>query len=306
VPAARPTALRLRWIIWHPQEKLWTWTAVRAVHKVVGDGVVAKGVLGAIVTADSFLLVGRVLARRVRFVAAHRMDAGGGASPRPASPRPKVLYLDCGVHKEGLQIRWMHEWFSTRYDLEILGFEAGSEHIADARSELADVEGVQLEHVALVGPDHVGDEVELYLSGGQSRGKGDSLFSTRGQRSETVPARRLSQVLAERGCSCDTMPVILRMNIEGAEQFVIQDLLDTGLTASVDGYYGMWDDVSKIDPKADKRFRRLLRANGITNVTFNDRDLPYRLRRFAIRTDIATSIRRGLVRVRKADRRPIG
>jgi hypothetical protein len=132
----------------------------------------------------------------------------------------------------------MHDWFSTRYDLEILGFEAGSEHIADARAELADVEGVQLDHVALVGPDHVGDEVELYLSGGQSRGKGDSLFSTRGQRSETVPARRLSKVLADRGCSSDTMPVILRMNIEGAEQFVIQDLLDTGLTASIDGYYG--------------------------------------------------------------------
>jgi hypothetical protein len=301
VPADRPTALRLRWLVWHPQEKLWTWTAVRAVHKVFGDTVVASGVLGAIVTADSFLLAGRVLARRVRFAAAHRLDAGGGASPRP-----KVLYLDCGVHKEGLQIRWMDEWFSTRYDLEILGFEAGGEHVADARSALADVAGVELDHVALVGPDHVGDEVELYLSGGQSRGKGDSLFSTRGQRSETVPARRLSKVLADRGCSFDTMPVILRMNIEGAEQFVIQDLLDTGLTASIDGYYGMWDDVSKIDPKADKRFRRLLRANGITNVTFNDRDLPYRLRRFAIRTDIETSIRRGLIRVRKADRRPIG
>ena len=300
MPADRPTALRLRWIIWHPQEKLWTWTAVRAVHKVLGDGVVARGVLGAIVTADSLLLVGRVLVRRVRFGAAHRRDAGG------ASARPKVLYLDCGVHKEGLQIRWMHEWFATRYDLEILGFEAGSEHIADARSELADVEGVQLDHVALVGPDHVGDEVELYLSGGQSRGKGDSLFSSRGQRSETVPARRLSQVLADRGCLSHTMPVILRMNIEGAEQFVIQDLLDAGLTTSVDGYYGMWDDVSKIDPKADKRFRRLLRANGITNVTFNDRDLPYRLRRFAIRTDMETSIRRGLARVRNADRGAIG
>ena len=299
--ADRPTALRLRWLVWHPQEKLWTWTAVRAVHKVLGDGVVARGVLGTIVTADSLLLVGRVFARRARFAASHRMGAGG-----PASPRPRVLYLDCGVHKEGLQIRWMHEWFATRYDLEILGFEAGSEHIADARSELADVEGVQLDHVALVGPDHVGDEVELYLSGGQSRGKGDSLFSSRGQRSETVPARRLSQVLADRGCSPRTMPVILRMNIEGAEQFVIQDLLDAGVTASIDGYYGMWDDVSKIDPKADKRFRRLLRANGITNVTFNDRDLPYRLRRFAIRTDIETSIRRGLARVGNADRRAIG
>ena len=125
MPADRPTALRLRWIIWHPQEKLWTWTAVRAVHKVLGDSVVAKGVLGAIVTADSFLLVGRVLARRARFAAAHRMDTVAGALARP-----KVLYLDCGVHKEGLQIRWMHEWFSTRYDLEILGFEAGSGHIA--------------------------------------------------------------------------------------------------------------------------------------------------------------------------------
>ncbi|MGB7053206.1 MAG: hypothetical protein WBG41_16695 [Acidimicrobiales bacterium] len=201
----------------------------------------------------------------------------------------------------------MHQWFGKRYDLQILGFEAGSEHIADARSELADLDEVRLDHVALVGPDDDSNEVRLYIhevafrGQKENKGKGDSLFSTRSDKYEVVPACRLSQVLKDGGYSLDEMPVILRMNIEGAEQYVIEDLVRAGLHTSIDGYYGMWDDVGKIDPKADEHFRELLRASGITNITFNDRDLPYKLRRLAIRSDIETSIRRGLLRVRGRD-----
>jgi hypothetical protein len=90
------------------------------------------------------------------------------------------------------------------------------------------------------------------------------------------------------------------MNIEGAEHFVIDDLLDARLHTSIDGYYGMWDDLSKIDPNDDSRFRQLLRDYRISKLTFNDRDLPFWLRRYAIRTDIETSIRAGLGRVKNA------
>jgi len=114
------------------------------------------------------------------------------------------------------------------------------------------------------------------------------------------------------------MPVILRMNIEGAEQFVIQDLIDAGLHRSIDGYYGMWDDLSKVDPSAAKTFRRLLRDNGISTITFNDRDLEtsarrglslsprqlaarfrqlsFTLRQHAIRSDLDAALRAGLDR----------
>lgn len=129
------------------------------MHRVFEqEGLIARAILWPLITLDSCLLLGRVLIRRMRFSL-----AGGRRRGHPTSVPSPVLYIDCGVHKEGKQIRWMHRWFSKRYDLHILGFEAGSEHIADARSELADLEGVRLEHVALVGPEHTGNEVRLYI-----------------------------------------------------------------------------------------------------------------------------------------------
>ncbi len=256
---------------------------------------VGRRAVSALVFTDSVLLLCRVVMRRTR-----RTIISGRVRSSPVSARPPVLYLDCGVHKKGEQIRWMRQWFGDRYELEVLAFEAGSEHVSDASAALADL-GVKVHHVALVGPDHVGDEVRLHKGGGG--GKGDSLFAARGDDFEVVPARRLSQLLADGGYDLDKIPVILRMNIEGAEQFVIDDLLDAGLEQSIDGYYGMWDDLSKIDPAADARFRTLLTSHGISPVTFNDRDLHFTLRRYAIRYDIETSIRTGLARV---GRRGIG
>ena len=200
------------------------------------------------------------------------------------------------MHERGEQIRWMYKWFADRYELHVLGFEASAEHFRKVSVVLGDLDHGRLHQVALVGPDHVGDEVRLYKAGGE--GEGDSLFATRGEEYESVPAQRLSQVLADEGYVLSKTPVILRMNIEGAEHFVIEDLIDAGLNIFIDGYYGMWDDLSKIDPNADGRFRQLLRDHQISNITFNDRDLPVWLRRYAIRADIETSVRAGLARIK--------
>jgi FkbM family methyltransferase len=281
---------RPHWLLWHPHQKLWNWSLVGVLRRLLGETPVRPVVIRALVTIDSLLLVGRVGIRLLRATV-----GSPGKHPTP-SVRPRVLYIDCGVHKRGEQIRCMHRWFADRYELQTLAFEASSEHFRDASTALADVDGVRLHHLALVGPDHVGEEVRLYKTGGG--GHGDSLFAARGESYDLVPARRLSQVLADEGYVLGELPVILRMNIEGAEQFVIADLIDAGLHASIDGYYGMWDDLSKIDPATDRRFRRLLRDHSISTVTFNDRDLNFRMRRYAIRKDIATSLRAGLARVK--------
>ena len=89
-------------------------------------------------------------------------------------------------------------------------------------------------------------------------------------------------------------PVLLRMNIEGSEYDVVRDLIQRGLDQSIDGYFGMWDDVSKRDTATDRRFRELLAAAGISKVTFNDRDLTYSVRRLAIRLALDVAIRRGM------------
>jgi hypothetical protein len=67
----------------------------------------------------------------------------------------------------------------------------------------------------------------------------------------------------------------------------------------VDGYYGLWDDVARVDARLDDRFRLLLAERDISPLTFNGRDVGYALRRLAIRIDLATSIRHGELRGRR-------
>ena len=83
------------------------------------------------------------------------------------------------------------------------------------------------------------------------------------------------------------------MNIEGSEVDVIQDLVESGLAKHIDGYFGMWDDMSKINQKKDDEFRLFLRNHHIHPFTFNERDFMAPLRVKAIRYDIATAIRAG-------------
>jgi hypothetical protein len=300
----RPSKLR---IPWHPHQKLWNWELIALIRARFGTGLLGQTIEAVVIGAELVLLA--VCSR------ARRGARATGAGTRQGD-RSQVLYIDCGLHKQAEQVQWMQRWFGERYELHVLAFEAGVEHARDAAVELAGLERLRLHHLALVGPDYVGDEVRLYKSPG--KGKADSLFSERGEHFEVVPASRLSTVLAEDGWDITRTPTILRMNIEGAEQFVVADLLASGLTTAIDGYYGLWDDLSKIDPAADERFQNLLAEHGISTLTFNDRDLEtaanrpsrlslhmlpatlrelaFRLRRRVIRRDIEAAFEAGVAR----------
>jgi hypothetical protein len=89
------------------------------------------------------------------------------------------------------------------------------------------------------------------------------------------------------------------MNIEGAELDVIRDLVESGEAGVVDGWFGMWDYVAKIDPERDRVFRALLADAGISPFTFNGRDFLFRPRLACIEYDIHTSIL-GAMRRRRA------
>jgi FkbM family methyltransferase len=236
-----------------------------------------------IVLTDSLVLLTRVALRRL---------ALGARGFRRFPSDTTVLYIDCGVHVDGRELVWLQEWLSGRSALRILAFEAGRQQFVRAAKKLDGTPGLDLRHGALVGPLHRGPTAELHV--GNDGGLGASLFSARGDTVEEVPAVRLSDVLST--VSPPPAVTILRMNIEGAESFVIEDLLESGLHTWIDGYYGMWDDLSKIDPALDREFRALLEANRIHTIPFNSRDLDHWIRRLAIRTDIETSIRRTLRR----------
>jgi FkbM family methyltransferase len=277
---------RPHWLLWHPHQRLWNWSLVDLVNAVVPEGRFRVLLVQSIIQVDSFLLALTVLVRRVIVLGIRPLKGSSEAR------RPKMLYIDCGVHVRGEQIRYMHRWFADRYDIETLGFEASTERFPEAEAALADLPQIHLLNVALVGPAYDETDVRLYKTGGE--GKGDSLFAKRGKRYEVVPAQRLSDLLINMGDDLDRMPIILRMNIEGAELYVLEDLVASGLVGKIDGFYGMWDDLSKIDRNLDRHFRRLMRTEGIKTMTFNDRDLGLSLRRFAIRTDIDTRVRHAL------------
>ncbi|MFA5882883.1 MAG: hypothetical protein WDA60_03435 [Acidimicrobiia bacterium] len=265
------------WIVWHPHQKLWNWWLVHRLQRVSRRPAVTSAVVGA----DSLLLVLRVLLRRV-------VRLGPAAVLRPSLPLPaRVLYVDCGLHRGGLQVATVRHWLGDRTDLSVLGFEASPEHFPVVQAAYADAP-VDFRNVALVGPDHPSDVVRLYRSGGS--GKADSLFAERGEEFDTVPAVRLSAVLEEFFAEHGRQPLLVRMNIEGAEEFVIDDLVDSGLVEQVAGFYGMWDDLGKIDPARDAAFRRTLRAHHIHTVTFNDRDYGHRFRLWAVRYDMNTAL----------------
>jgi hypothetical protein len=248
----------------------------------------------ALIAVDSTLLFARVAGARVR--ALGLVAACSSLAPTTRT----VCYVDCGLHKQGEQVRWIREWFGDRCDLRMVGIEASAEHMHDAETALADVPNLHVLQVALIGPDDPREKVALHR--GSEGGKADSLYGS-GADVEMVPADRLSNVIRrEFSDALDGAPLLVRMNIEGSELDVIEDLVRAGLDREVDGWFGMWDDVGKRDRARDRRFRRLVADAGITTVTFNDRDLRHPLRRRAIKLAADTAIRRGLQR-KPADRR---
>jgi hypothetical protein len=100
----------------------------------------------------------------------------------------------------------------------------------------------------------------------------------------------LSKII-RKDCNSDSLGhdiLLLRMNCEGAEWPVLRDLEKAGLLAYISGFFGMWDDLWKIDIGMDARFRAYLKEQKIRNFTYNDRDLKFYLRRKAIKYHLTT------------------
>jgi hypothetical protein len=158
----------------------------------------------------------------------------------------------------------------------MLAVEASPAHFAVAREQLADVP-VRLVNAALVGPDCDASTVRLYRT---ARGTADSLFG-KGEHDD-VKAVRLSTLIPS------DRVALVRMNVEGSELDIVEDLLDAGVPVA--GWYGMWDDAER--KGRAERLRQLMREYGIRTITFNERDTRWRIRLWAIRHDIQGRVRR--------------
>jgi hypothetical protein len=229
-----------------------------------------------------------------------------------------ILLLDLGLHKRPAEILKFAEWFAGITTFRVFAYEAHSGYMAEslkiikASGFFRDLDVNEPEdnrptiHVfnyAVVAPDYLRDSVSLFLD--ERGGKGDSLFSERGTCSIDVPAIRLTKHLEIEGVDLMKTITIVRMNIEGAELYVLQDLEAAKATQFIDGWYGMWDDLFKIEPTKDAELRALMKRNKIKSIPFNARDLKnaggvrglvFGFREWVIRYDIVTSILSGMRR----------
>ncbi len=262
--------------LYHPHQRLWNLYLTPVAKRLL--------IRKPLILVDTLLLWAEV--------AIGRLLATGRKVSRPGS---EVLIFDVGQHVDPRQIVAVRQWFGARVPLRIYGFEAHPDYYQAARRRLECFPEVRLENLALVGPDFEGDEVRLYLAGG--RGVGDSIYARRSEDFISVPALRLSHYIVREGIDLTSRIAILRMNIEGAEFGVLQDLAEAGLLDQIDGFFGSWDDMYKTDPVADEAFRAFLRKHRIRSIPFNDRDLGkgavLAFRQRAIRYALSTAMMTG-------------
>jgi len=213
---------------------------------------------------------------------------GVGSVLRRAIPAgTRVIYIDIGMHKQARQLCYVKAEFGDRLDLRTIGFEAHPTYFREAVAAVRPGSKDTLVNAAVVGPGQ-GASVRLNLDGRE--GLGDSIVRAGIGQGIDVPAVRLSDIIRSRGIDRSEDVVLLRMNIEGAELYVLEDLEQAGLLGRIDGYYGYWDDPAKIGGDVAQRFEAVMARTGIARFPFNDRDFRNALRLAAVKYDLTTTI----------------
>lgn len=285
------------WVLWDPFEGLWNWTLVRLLQHII-PSCLHKPLAGPGIWLDTTILWARALWRRARRLGVRSLPARAHV---PADV--PVIYLDLGTHSAARELVLMATDIlpATVENFRAYGFEAGREFFEEARARTASLKNVRMIHAAVCRPDHGQRTVRLYRHPGT--GVASSLYRQEFGKFEEVPAIRLSSWLREEGIDVRRSVVLLRMNIEGAEEEVVEDLVESGLAPYVDGFLGMWDDVAKIDPERGKKFLRRLREHRIAPFTFNNRDFASSWRLQCITYEVHTALMQGLRKVERERRR---
>ena len=280
-------------ILWHPHQGLWNGQLFDAVRKKIPFPLVQKMIFFVIVQIDTFILLLRALERRATVLGI------SGLFIRVHLPDDiSLIYLDLGTHKEGKELGYVLDHVLPQVSSNYIayGFEASQASFLQAAEKFSDKDNVHLIHKALCHQLPASGKVRLYRD--SDSGIADSMYRE-SPSYEEVEAGRLSDFLLENDLIQESNIILLRMNIEGAEYDVIEDLIESGLAGEIDGYFGMWDDVSKIDPERDQEFRTLLSKHQISSFTFNGRDMRWFLRKRIISYHMKTQIQAGMKRIER-------
>jgi FkbM family methyltransferase len=208
---------------------------------------------------------------------------------RGYSPTKNINYFDLGTHHHANELIWIDEEILSKVPnpKRIFAFEANAKSYKIALGNTQSIKALIFFNIALVNKIPESGKVRLYTS---EIGIDDSIYRVSKNSFVDVPAKRLSDVIKNNDINLSESINVLRMNIEGCEFDVIQDLFENDLVKYFDGFYGMWDDVSKIDSKMDEKFRALLKEAKVHPFPFNGRDMKYDFRKNLIKKRLNNSI----------------
>lgn len=182
-----------------------------------------------------------------------------------------LYYIDIGTHEMARELNFYLDKIAPVIapHSRIFGFEASSSTFDKVAHNLKGKSNVTLYNKALVSGSRSGTKIRLYKNSSSS--VADSVFR-KSNLFEDVDTCVLSDFVRKKIKNIDRSIIIIRMNIEGSEKDVIDDLCASGLVSRIAGFFGMWNDVAAIDPEKGIQFERQLKKNRIVNFTFNDRD----------------------------------
>lgn len=183
----------------------------------------------------------------------------------------KIYYYDFGLWK-GTEIHWMVNDVFPKLnitDYQIYGFEACKKYADRLSAIYANNNRVKIINKAVVDKPR---KVKLYHAQNQV---GHSVFSTKRNVSdqfEEVDGIVFSDWIKENVKAHKVAFNILKVNIEGAEWFLFNDLVNSGVHQHIDVYCGQGHDVEKVSELEDKvdAYYRLLRENDINLYRFTE------------------------------------
>ena len=177
----------------------------------------------------------------------------------------KIRYFDFGLHK-GEELKHMNSFLQTvTSDYECYGFEACKKYADNCKSTITG-QNIKILHLAIT--DTHNSNINLYYS---PNGVGHSIHSSKNNininKYETVNTILFSKWLEENDIDLKDSFNIIKINIEGAEWELFNDVVNTDINKYIDIWCGAGHDVEKISKfikngTVDKYYK-LIKENNI-------------------------------------------
>lgn len=268
----------ISWVFWHPYQGLWNMYLVTLVNRLFFKSAIAKFIIKQIIKLDTWI--------HWRIFNANRRKRR-----HEYSPELPINYFDLGTHSKAKEMIWTYESFLSDLPnpFNIYAFEANPASYEKAKKNAEHIPNLHFYNVAVVNQMPASGTIQLFMS--ENEGYGDSIYREGKGQSIEVVANQLSTIIKKEGINLKDSINIVRMNIEGAEHDVIHDLLDNDLAQYIDGFYGAWDDVLKIDIEKGIRFKKLLNEKNIIPYPFNGPDMKIPIRKQYIKKTLDRIVR---------------